>query len=271
MYDEQSVKQAAAMFFDHYCISPDRPDRDSLRMILSYFSHIPWENLTKFLIKAQRFPAENRLRLADTVIGEHIEKGAGGTCFSLTESLGAILTFAGFQCRPVMADMNHGRNIHCALCVTAGDGSLFLADPGYLVPEPVLMEPGKTTQIETSLQTLVWEPSEGDNSFDLFSVDGNVRNWRYRIRMDPVSSAEFRSHWQRSFDATGMNSLHLNRRSEGGRLSAHNLNLRRVTSGGNTNEKLKGSYPEKIEEYFGLNREIAESAEKEWRRSCPDR
>ncbi|MCK5115913.1 MAG: arylamine N-acetyltransferase [Candidatus Aegiribacteria sp.] len=270
VYNKQRM-QAAAMFFDHFCISPARPDRDSLQMILSCFSHIPWENLTKFLVKAQLFPAENRLRMADTLISEHIEKGTGGTCFSLTEALGAILSFAGFQCQPVMADMNHGKNIHCALSVTAADGLLFLADPGYLVPEPVLMEPGKTTQIETSLQTLVWEPSESADSFDLYSIDGDVRNWRYRIRMDPVSSAEFRNHWQRSFDATGMNSLHLNCRSEEGRLSAHNLNLRRVTSHGNTNEKLKDSYAEKVEEYFGLSREIAGAAEKEWERSCLDR
>ena len=271
MYDKQRMKQAAAMFLDHYCISPGKPDRDSLRMILFHFSRIPWENLTKFLIKTQRFSAENRLRLADTVISEHIEKGAGGTCFSLTETLGVILSYAGFQCRPVMADMNHGRNIHCALSVIVNEGMLFLADPGYLVSEPVLMEPGKVTQVDTSLETLVWEPSEKDNSYDLYSVDGGIRNWKYRIRMNPVSSVEFRSHWQRSFDATGMNSLHLNCRNEDGRLSAHNLNLRRVTSRGRTNEKLKGSYPEKVEAYFGLSREIAEAAEKEWVRSCLDR
>lgn len=259
------------MFFDHFCISPGRPDRDSLRIILSHFSRIPWENLTKFLIKAQRFPAENRLRLADTVISEHIEKGAGGTCFSLTEALGTILSSAGFHCRPVMADMNHGKNIHCALSVISQDGSLFLADPGYLVPVPVLMEAGKTSQFDTFSQTLVWEPAETGNSFNMYTVDGENKNWKYRIRMDPVNSSEFRSHWQRSFDATGMNSLHLNCRTGEGRLSAHNLNLRRVDSSGNTNEKLRDSYPRKVEAYFGLSREIAEAAEREWERSCQDR
>ncbi|MEN8208210.1 MAG: arylamine N-acetyltransferase [Candidatus Fermentibacteria bacterium] len=271
MYDKQSMRQAAVMFLDHYRLLPDRPDRDSLQIILLHFSHIPWENLTKFLIKAQLFTAGNRLRLADTVISEHIEKGAGGTCFSLTEALGAVLSFAGFQCRPVMADMNHGRNIHCALSVIADDGMQYLADPGYLVGEPVLMESGEVSRIDTPQQRLVWEPSEITNSYDLYTVEGGKRNWRYRIRMDPVSSAEFRSHWHRSFDTTGMNSLHLNRRSEEGRLSAHNMNLRRVTSHGFANEKLRESYPDKIEEYFGLSREIAEAAEKEWKRSCLDR
>lgn len=271
MDDKQRMRKVAAMFFDNFGISPDRPDRDSLQIILNHFSRIPWENLTKFLIKAQRFPEENRLRLADTVISEHIENGAGGTCFSLTETLGAILSSAGYQCHPVMADMNHGKNIHCALSVTTGDGMWFLADPGYLVPVPVLMESGKVSQVDTSLQTLVWEPSERGNSYDLYTVDGDIRKWKYRIRMNPVSPAEFRNHWQRSFDAIGMNSLHLNCRNEDGRLSAHNLNLRRVDSRGNSNEKLRGSYPEKVEAYFGLSREIAEAAEKEWVRSCLDR
>ncbi|MCD4701701.1 MAG: arylamine N-acetyltransferase [Candidatus Aegiribacteria sp.] len=265
------MKKTAAMFFDHFGISPNRPDRDSLQIILSHFSRIPWENLTKFLIKAQRFPAEERLRLADTVISEHIEKGTGGTCFSLTEALGTILSCAGFYCHPVMADMNHGKNIHCALSVIVEDGMSFLADPGYLVPVPVLMEPGKASQIDTSLQTLVWEPSEKGNSFDLYSIDDDIRNWKYRIRMDPVNSTEFRNHWLKSFVATGMNSLHLNCRNEDGRLSAHNMNLRRVTSHGKTNEKLKSNYPEKVEAYFGLSCEIAEAAEKEWERSCLDR
>jgi len=269
--DKHRMKQVAIMFFDHFCISPGRPDRESLQIILSRFSDIPWENLTKFLVKAQRFPSENRLRLADTVVSEHIEKGTGGTCFSLTEALGTILSYAGYHCHPVMADMNHGANIHCALSVTADDGARFLADPGYLVPAPVLIEPGKAVQINTPMQTLVWEPSEKGNSFDLYSIDGEIRNWKYRIRMDTVSQAEFRGHWQRSFDATGMNSLYLNCRKENGRLSAHNLNLRRVNSDGKSNEKLKDSYPEKVEEYFGLCREVAEAAEKEWKRSCQDR
>ena len=68
-----------------------------------------------------------------------------------------------------------------------------------------------------------------------------------------------------------MNSLHMNFRNEEGRLSAHNLNLRRVISQGKTNEKLKGSYPEKVEAYFGLSSEIAEAAEKEWERACLER
>ena len=259
------------MFFDHFGIVPDRPDRETLRTILSYFSNIPWENLTKFLRKTQNLPAENLLRLAETVISEHIEKGAGGTCFSLTEALAAVLSSAGYRCHPVMADMSHGKNIHCALSVTTGNGTLFLADPGYLVPVPVLLEPGKVSEIRISGQTLTWEPSEDGSTYDLYTVDGDEKKWRYRVRLDQIGSMEFRNHWQKSFDDTGMNSLHLNRRNDGERLSAHNLNLRRVNPEGKKNEKLVEAYPEKIETYFGLSRDIARAAEREWKKSCQGR
>jgi len=271
MGDRLRMDQAASMFFDHFGLLPEKPDVDSLHELVSHFSNIPWENLTKFLVKAQHLPKENRLRLSDTVITEHIEKGTGGTCFSLTEALGAILSSAGYQCHPVMADMNHGRNIHCALLVTSGDGTEFLADPGYLVPEPVLMRPGKVSHLEIDGQTLLWESRVDGKTFDLFTVNGDVKQWKYCIRMNPVGSDEFRYHWQKSFDATGMNSLHLNCRTEDGRLSAHNLNLRRVVSSGKSNEKLGGDYSGKIKAYFGLDSGIAEAAEKEWIRSCQNR
>jgi arylamine N-acetyltransferase len=271
MNDKQRTKQVASVFFDHFGISPVKPDMDSLSIIISQFSRIPWENLTKFLVKTQRLPEESRLRLADIVISEHIENGAGGTCFSLTEALGTILSFAGFYCHPVMADMNHGKNIHCALSVKTGDGSRYLADPGYLVPVPVPLEPGQFPEVKAYGDRLIWEPVDNGRMYDLYSVNDDIRRWKYRIRMNPVSSDEFRYHWQRSFDATGMNSLHLNCRNGEGRLSAHNLNLRTVNADGKKNEKLRDDYSDKIEAYFGLNRDIAQAAEKEWKKSCRDR
>ena len=265
------MKQAASVFFDHFGALPHKPDINSLGIIISHFSRIPWENLTKFLVKAQRLPAENRLRLADTVIREHIENGAGGTCFSLTEALGTILSFAGFHCHPVMADMNHGENIHCALSVITGDGSRYLADPGYLVSVPVPLETGQSPELEMYDDRLIWEPVDNGETYDLYTVNDSARNWKYRVRMNPVSPDAFTSHWQRSFDATGMNSLHLNCRNGEGRLSAHNMNLRSVNAEGKKNEKLRDDYSEKIEAYFGLRRDIAQAAEREWIKSCRDR
>lgn len=267
MEDRRMVNTTPGLFFDHFGLLPGRADRDLLHRIVAEFARIPWENLTKFLVKARGLPPGDRLRLADRVISEHLEYGAGGTCFSLTEALGAVLAFAGFRCRPVMADMRHGRNIHCALSVMTGSGERYLADPGYLVPLPVNLSEGEGGRLEMPGQEMVWEPAQGD-SFDLVTLDGGNRTWRYRVRMSPVDREEFLGHWQRSFDATGMNSLHANYRAEGRRIYAHNMNLRCVEGDGARNEKLAGGYAEGIEKHFGISRRIALEAEREWRESC---
>lgn len=267
MEDRHIMNTAAGMFFDHFGLLPGRADRDLLHRIVAEFARIPWENLTKFLVKSLGLPPKGRLRLADRVITEYLEHGTGGTCFSLTEALGAILSFAGFQCRPVMADMSHGMNIHCALTVFTGSGERYLADPGYLVPLPVGLPEGKECRLQVPGQEMIWEPAAG-NSYDLVTLEGGNRTWRYRLRLSPVDREEFLRHWQRSFDATGMNSLHANFRADGRRISAHNMNLRFVEGDGTRNEKLGGDYAADMEKHFGISRRIALQAEREWREAC---
>ena len=271
MSDHRVITRAAAMFFDYFGLLPDDAQKDSLRKIIQKFSLIPWENLTKLLAKAQLNERKTRLRLPGTVIYEYIQDGAGGTCFSLTAALGEILESAGYSCNPVMAEMRHGENIHCALSIITPDGARFLADPGYLVPVPILLEPGQNTKLDVYDQKLIWEPDTVGESYYMYTIEGENRQWRYRVRMKPVSHAEFRRHWQMSFDATGMNSLHLNCRSEDRRLSAHNMNLRIVDKEKKQNEKLRDNYSGQIEEHFGLNRTVADAALKEWRKLCQDR
>ncbi len=271
MADRQIITRAAAMFYDHFNLVPDDDKKDSLLKIVQSFSYIPWENLTKFLAKAQLTEKENRLRVPETVISEHIQNGAGGTCFSLTAALGDVLESAGYTCNPVMAEMHYGKNIHCALLIITPDGNHFLADPGYLVPVPIPLEPGKKTRLDVYDKKLIWEPDSDSESYDMYTLEGEKKQWRYKVMMKPTSLSEFRSHWQKSFNATGMNSLHLNCRSEDRRLSAHNLNLRIVVKEGSRNEKLRDNYSGKIEKYFGLNRTVTDAAYKEWRKLCLDR
>lgn len=270
MEKDRACEKAAGMFFDHFRMIPGMPDLEGLRSILAAFSRIPWENLTKFLVKSMDLPPSQRLRSPETVIGQHIEEGAGGTCFSLTEALAAVLHRAGYVCGPVMADMSHGKNIHCGLLVMIRDLGPFLADPGYLIPEPVPLVEGRETGMSLPGQELVWRPC-GRGTFDLFTEEGNGSVWRYRIRTAPVDRSLFLSHWQDSFDATGMNSLHANLRTADGRIYAHNMNLRRTDTGGKCNENLREGYAVRMNEHFGISSSVAAAAEEEWRRSCLNR
>jgi arylamine N-acetyltransferase len=88
--------------------------------------------------------------------------------------------------------------------------------------------------------------------------------FRYRLRSRPVSEADFARFWIESFDATGMNGLHLNRITGEGRLSAHDLNLRIDTGHAKRNVKLRDAYVETVSDRFGLDGDLVRQAFTEW-------
>jgi arylamine N-acetyltransferase len=252
---------------DLFRIRPVRADLRLLGDVSLAFSALPWENLTKFLKKhrGDLDPAA-RLRRSEEVLRDHAEFGAGGTCFSLTNALRRIVADLGYDAFPAMADMRHGRNIHCALLVVL-DGERYLLDPGYLVPEPVPLKPGKGARLTLPGRTLEYRPVEGCDEFELYT--GNDRGEtlrRYRLRPRTVPESDFHRHWIRSFDLPGMNGLHLNRIAGKARISAHDYNLRIDTGREKANEKLREGYVAKVSSRFGLDGGLVRSALSEWER-----
>jgi len=171
-----------------------------------------------------------------------------------------------------MADMRHGRNIHCALLVEL-DQRKILLDPGYLVAEPVVLRPRDSTRVVLPGRQLEYRTSPESGEIELFT--SNLRGeetFRYRLRPSAIPEAQFVRHWVESFEANGMNGLHLNRIAGDARLSAHDLNLRIDNGREKTNVKLKEGYARKISEQFGVDRDLADRAFEEWeRRRCRDR
>lgn len=259
------LSRATSIFLDLFQCSRGAADLKRLGDIASGFAHLPWENLTKFL-KKHRASGTDRLRLSEEVLADHARLGAGGTCFSLTNALRRIVTDLGFQARPVMADMRHGANIHCGLRIDL-DGEAWLLDPGYLVAEPVPLRPGRAVRVELPGHTLEYSPVAASDYIELYTSNARGEEQkRYRLRTGPVSDAEFVRHWVASFDANGMNGLHLNRITGEGRLSAHDLNLRIDTGRDKVNVKLRDGYARKVAERFGLDERLAERAFAEWER-----
>ncbi len=256
---------AARAFFDHFGLDPGEKKLDLLHGFAAAFSVLPWENLTKYLSRIDG--TASPMRMPDTVVFEHISLGTGGTCFSLTETVREVLSASGLPVRPAMADMQHGPDIHCAALVELPGGRRFLIDPGYLVPEPVRLDPGSETVLSCGAETLVYRPAADGRSWDMYTRTGQNFTWRYRIRTDPITEGEFREFWVRSFDAPGMNSLHINRRVGGSRLYAHNENLRIQDSAGKRNEKLRIDYAGHVEGFFGISRKVASRAWEELIRS----
>jgi len=258
-------KAAADLFLDHFGRSPGRRGLTALGELAGAFSQIPWENLTKYLARAQDPGGPERLRMPGRVFEEHVSSGAGGTCFSLTRALAEVLQRCGYRCRPVMADMSHGPDIHCALLVEM-DGLPVLMDPGYLVPIPVPLSSDSPVETAAGGQIFRYVP-DGRGGWDMHTVRGGEGRWRYRLKAGSVTPAEFEGHWRRSFHATGMNSLHLSRLTDDGRLYAHNGNLRIHMGLASSNKRLDADYPEAVAESFGLDRELARRAWEELQRA----
>lgn len=231
---------------------------DDLHLLVHHFSHIPWENLTKFLRKLEVPPGKERMRRPLDVFEDHALLGTGGTCFSLTEALRGALNDLGYRCRVAMADMSHGRDIHCVLLARMGEG-LFVIDPGYLVPVPVELRRARPTR--ASIYGRVYEYHPVEAGWNMYTTEGGVRTWRYLLKSRPVDGAEFERHWLRSFEATSMNGLHINRLDSRGRSYVHNHKMRLVdVSGKSSNHNLREGYPGKVSEMFGIDEEVASRA-----------
>jgi arylamine N-acetyltransferase len=245
-------RSAKEMFTEHFGIPVGDPDLDMLRAIIQSYSNIPYENLTKIIKKFTVPGTAQRLRGPEEVIGGFIERHTGGTCFSLTYCLGAILTKAGYECNPAMADMKRP-NIHCALVVRL-NGRRYLIDPGYLLGEPVELS-GAAVAVYTSFGRVELRPRSGER-YDLFTVTGGDVKWRYRIKTVPVPRSLFFKYWQESFSLPMMNSIQLTRLTDRGHLYIrdHHLRLRRGDE--KVNENIRGELERRIEREFGIPADI---------------
>ncbi len=248
------MEKAAEIFFEHFNILPGRSAAD-IHRTGEVFSQIPWENLTKYLLHSS---GEDRPRLADEVISGYVNNGTGGTCYSLTETLGAIMKACGLYARPLTGHINGRMNTHCALLVE-GEAGRFILDPGYIVPGAVRLSGAGAGEIITAGRKMCWTPVKG--GWELSTEENGRKLKRYHLESRQLSRDEFVRYWKNSFNSPGMNSLYLNRTgSSGSRISAHNGNLRIVDGMGNRNRKIRGDYPQEISEAFGVSADVARAA-----------
>jgi len=247
------MERPTDIFFDQFGLVPEG-GVERLYSVSEAFSRIPWENLTKFLLKVR---GVERLRMPGEVFEGFARDGTGGTCYSLTEALGSVLSTCGWSVRPLTGHMRHGRNIHCALLVEGGEG-VFLMDPGFVVPCPVRLNRDGGV-LDLPGRRLVWTP-KGDG-WDLHSEEnGEKPQWRYHLESRALERSEFITFWKDSFNAPGLNSLHINLSLPDRRLSAHNGNLRITCEKERENKKLASDYGASVAEAFGLSAKLAGEA-----------
>jgi len=261
IFDPNQHGESVQLFLRHYRMAPRRrPDRESLQQILAGFANLPYENLSK-IIKFHRH-GENeaqRLRLPEEVIDDHLRFHLGGTCFSLTFLLQTILLHHGFGGYLVMGDMKAGRNIHCAMIVWLA-GVKYLVDPGYLLRQPMALDPYQPRLYHTELTGVELRFNPAHETYEVFTFNRQEMKWRYRFVDRATPPEAFLQHWQASFHRNSMHGLCLTRATNEELIYIRKDFMRLTTLEGKRNVSIKDKYHETIQQAFGIAPEYVEQA-----------
>lgn len=198
--------QTAEEFLRYFRLSKKEVGLSFLSEIVTAFSNLPYENVTKILKISEGCRGDARLRLPAEVWRDYLKYKSGGTCFSLSFFLHTLLKECGFISQPIMADRSYGKNTHCALLVTLSDG-IYLLDPGFLIQKPVPLKPVPTLFFPMPLHTLLLAFDAEKNIYDFHTVHQGVKRWRCRYKNKAVTWNYFLKCWEASFDFNAMNSV----------------------------------------------------------------
>jgi arylamine N-acetyltransferase len=196
--DPFNHSSAVRRFFEFYQITRKPPSLPVLGEILTHFSGLPFENISKIIKLRQDYTSPERLRLPEEVMEDHAFFHLGGTCFALTYFLQAILCECGFLCYPFIAHIGRTPNLHCALIVLFNNRK-YLVDPGYLLNLPMELhkDVSRVYRTEHTGVELAFEPQ--DEHFNLSTFDGTEKKRRYTFFDQPLALEEFLKFWLDSF------------------------------------------------------------------------
>lgn len=187
------------IFLSHFRIVPaDKAPDTLLEEVISRFSRIPYENLTKIIKFAAVRDRGRARRSPPEVMKDHIACRTGGTCFSLTETILHLVRALGWEAQPVLADRRYGSNTHCAFVMRL-QGNPFLLDPGFLITKPVPLIKNGEIFIDNGFNRLLLRARENGCLLDLYTLEGARPVYRLTYKTRPVDRGEFIAAWDASF------------------------------------------------------------------------
>ena len=246
-------------FFALAGIPREAPGLALLEKLSRNFGRLPYENLTKIIRASEHADSASRMRMPDIVLADHIDLGAGGTCFSLTFFFEQVLRFAGFDCFPVFCDRSYGPATHCALIVRLPDGAR-LVDPGYLFDAPLVVPP-RGESVQRAASGIVRLVRLGETSqLLLYTERDGKRKLRYRLRDAPVSPADFERRWIESFDWAMMRHMCVSQIVDGAQLYVRDGMMRNIGRSGQSQERLGGEFASAVEKTFQIDPRLVDAA-----------
>ncbi|OQA62333.1 MAG: N-acetyltransferase [bacterium ADurb.Bin270] len=229
-----------------------RPDLEGLKFLARLFHRMPYENLTKIARFAEVSDPELRPRMPDIVLAEHMEYGAGGTCFSLTYFFDQILTGLGYETIRVFCDRSYGPDTHCALIVSLGSDR-YLVDPGYLMEAPVRVpKTGYASQSGRSGKIFLERLGETSQLL-LVTESAEKRRVRYKLKDVAVEESLFLKKWIDSFEWAMMRHISISVQTGDGIIFLRDGVLRKNTADEKKQDRLSTGIAQRIEKEFGIS------------------
>jgi len=181
-----------------YGLPLDADPLELLSQLARAFAQVPYENLTKILRNHEAGSAAEARRSPAEVVGDHLELGTGGTCFSLTSTFLHLVRALGWQAEPILVDRRYGADTHSALLVWI-NGQPHILDPGYLIVRPLPIPRGGELIIPTEFNQLVLTPRDGGRKVDLHTLHQKQKTYRLTFKTDPADPGTFLRAWDTSF------------------------------------------------------------------------
>jgi len=186
-------------FLQKFDISTQLPRIVLIDRVTAAFSNLPFENLTKIIKAGAVTSASSAMRYPDELISDFLAWGTGGTCFSLSASLIALLDALGIEAYPALADRHYGPNTHCGVLIPASGGDMLLCDPGYLLFAPVKAPRDLPVSFNNGFNVVELLPLAGGARIELYTVVKGNRKLRLTFKIEPVDDNAFGKAWEQSF------------------------------------------------------------------------
>lgn len=232
-----------------------------LNQIASAFKKIPYENLTKIIKSHDVISFKSAMRFPDELLRDFLTWGTGGTCFSLTAAIIALLNFFKIEAHPILADRHYGINTHCGVFIPTLDSKFYILDPGFLVYDPVEINLDHSITIENNYNKIELCPSKERDKISLHTILNKQKKYRLTFKIQPISAEEFYRAWENSFAFEMMNYPVLTREVNGTHeyLQGNLLSIRTANSV-NRVELTPEKQVEYISKYMGIHTDIVTNA-----------
>ncbi|HKF43037.1 MAG TPA: arylamine N-acetyltransferase [Thermoanaerobaculia bacterium] len=170
------------------------PSPGYLEALFSRFNQrVLFESASKIVRDSEIADPAEKPRWPEVFWADHIDSGAGGTCFARVAAFRALIAALGFDCRPVLGRVQEDFD-HAAVLVESG-GERWICDVGF--PLPALL-PTREGETETASSTVA--VARAPRGFSVELLDGVPEGPRsLEIFEADVPEEEFRAKWRSTF------------------------------------------------------------------------